>query len=532
MYKSIIYIKDTKDEGGFHVSKTKRMLSLFLSIILCFMFINADVFAGGLENEDIQNESLTKDESVDLQNGWSRDDDNNTVYMENGIPVTGWKYIDGYWYHFKDNGAMESGWKYIDGYWYYFIDNGVMITGWKYIDDSWYHFRDNGVMESGWKYIDGSWYYFRESGVMESGWKYMDGSWYHFRESGVMESGWKYIDGYWYHFRESGVMESGWKYIDGFWYYFRDNGVMESGWKHIDGYWYYFRDNGVMTTGWKYIDGSWYYFGDSGYMHTGWIHDGTNWFYMKSDGTWDQEKSFNINTLRAKVEAEALSYSGSIGVYFKDMSTGESFIINDQYMYPCCMIKIAALATAHNEIEKGNLTYSYCKPDMEPMIIVSDNSAYNRLMAKIGQGDPKEGSNRVNAFLKDNGIYYTAVNNGLLPGSGYFNNGPKNYSCPSDIGKMLDKIYEHSLVSYDACEKMIDLLAKCDDDTALRKGIPSNITFAHKTGCAYDFYHDGGIVYGPNRDYILVVFTKGVSNYGRTFKNLSALVYDYEKSVY
>lgn len=55
---------------------------------------------------------------------------------------------------------------------------------------------------------------------------------------------------------------------------------------------------------------------------------------------------------------------------------------------------------------------------------------------------------------------------------------------------------------------MIQLLERCEDDEALAQGFPKSIPFAHKTGCADTIHHDGGIIYAPDRPYILVVFTK------------------------
>ena len=39
--------------------------------------------------------------------------------------LTGWQFIDGYWYYFItvpgiSEGIMVKGWQFIDGYWYYF----------------------------------------------------------------------------------------------------------------------------------------------------------------------------------------------------------------------------------------------------------------------------------------------------------------------------------------------------------------------------------------------------------------------------
>ena len=45
--------------------------------------------------------------------------------------LTGWQWIDGYWYYFKtgDSGAMLTGWQWIDGKRYYFKPSGALVEG-------------------------------------------------------------------------------------------------------------------------------------------------------------------------------------------------------------------------------------------------------------------------------------------------------------------------------------------------------------------------------------------------------------------
>ena len=49
---------------------------------------------------------------------------------------------------------------------------------------------------------------------------------------------------------------------------------------------------------------------------------------------------------------------------------------------------------------------------------------------------------------------------------------------------------------------------------------------------AYDLYLDGGIVYIPDKDYILVLFTDQISNKTDFFKEMSSLFYTYETNLF
>ena len=52
-----------------------------------------------------------------------------------------------------------------------------------------------------------------------------------------------------------------------------------------------------------------------------------------------------------------------------------------------------------------------------------------------------------------------------------------------------------------------------------------------KTGCADTYYHDGGIVYLPGRDYILVVFSKDVNVYTSLMYEISSCVFEYQDTL-
>lgn len=42
------------------------------------------------------------------------------------------------------------------------------------------------------------------------------------------------------------------------------------------------------------------------------------------------------------------SYSGTIGIYYKNLKSGESYIYNDIDFYPCSVIKLCVLLTVYD----------------------------------------------------------------------------------------------------------------------------------------------------------------------------------------
>lgn len=322
-------------------------------------------------------------------------------------------------------------------------------------------------------------------------------------------------------------------------YYFdKESGIMVTGFYGEK----YYDDQGRMATGFKKIGGKTYYFEEDGTIvkddYRGFTLDGKlqyNYFdkqgvlqINKNNSNENGEVIPNYESLKVGVEEITSNYTGDISVYFKDIRTDSSFLINDQAMYPCCMIKVPALAAIYREIELGNLNYEQNAETIETMITISSNTSYNNLMTMIGNGSGVQGLYMVNQLCYEYGLYNTGLHHGLEPGENFFTDGGANVSTAQDIGILMEKLYKGEVISNDSSQKMIELLKRCEDHGALQRGLPDDAVFAHKTGCAETYYHDGGIVYMPGRDYIIVVFSNGVYNYPSLMEEVSSYIYEYQ----
>lgn len=238
------------------------------------------------------------------------------------------------------------------------------------------------------------------------------------------------------------------------------------------------------------------------------------------------ENKFDYDKVMYDIQRIHSQYGGNVSLYFKDLNTGDIVSYNNQSMYSCSIIKIFVMVTLYHYAELGEVDLNSYRSYLNSMMIDSDNSSYNYLLSILGNGDGLQGAYKVNEYLQSLGIYNTYLHHGLLPGDGFFTDGGTNVSTPEDIGLVLEKIYMCQIAEKSFCEDMIYLMTECADHSALSQGIPSHIMFSHKTGWAYDYYLDGGIVYGPTREYILVVFTDGVYQKSELFYELSKYFYE------
>ncbi len=93
---------------------------------------------------------------------FSGNDSNKSFKTEDGGRVSGWQYINNYWYYFDPNNndyALTDGWLNTASGWYLFDKDGRMLTGWQKKNEQWYFFNPDvtssnnkpyGIMLTGW----------------------------------------------------------------------------------------------------------------------------------------------------------------------------------------------------------------------------------------------------------------------------------------------------------------------------------------------------------------------------------------------
>ena len=326
------------------------------------------------------------------------------------------------------------------------------------------------------------------------------------------------IDGKEYHFNEdSGFMTRGFVTHKTNTYYYDQKGHKLYGFQTINDHTYYFDTNGKMAKD-TYVA-----FSKDGQLHLD--------YYDKNGEKTKQEVDFDIEGIQSQVQKVLSKYDGDISVYFKDLRTEQSFYINPKNMYPCCMIKVPALIKIFQEIENGNIDHAAHATEIEQMITISSNTAYNNLAALLGGGNGIFGLYQINQMCIELGLENTELHHGLFPGENFFTDGGANTSNPKDIGILFEKLYKKEIISDKACQDMISILKACEDRDEIQAGLDKGIEFAHKTGAADLLYHDGGIVYLPGRDYILVIFSNEVSRMYDMMQEVSKTILNYQKSL-
>jgi beta-lactamase class A len=153
------------------------------------------------------------------------------------------------------------------------------------------------------------------------------------------------------------------------------------------------------------------------------------------------------------------------------------------------------------------------------MIIISDNSATNMLIKRLG------GASALNQRFQSWGLGATAIRNPLPDLDG------TNTTSPEDMAKLLAAVTQGDLLSWGSRDRLLEIMRRTETNTLLPAGIGGGATIAHKTGDIGALVGDVGVIDMPNgRRYIAAVMVQRPTNDERAqelIREISRATYEY-----
>lgn len=245
-------------------------------------------------------------------------------------------------------------------------------------------------------------------------------------------------------------------------------------------------------------------------------------------------------SLRNHVEALAAAFSGTIGLFAKDLRTGISVAFNDDEVFETAScIKILIMVEAFHEAARGTLSLSESLTfqanqrvmgsgvlrDLSVglhlrmldvitlMVVVSDNVATNMMIDRLGV-------DRINHAAARLGL-----SNTKLMGRIDFNvdQGTQGLgrSTPRELAVLMERLYRGRAVGPREDRQMVDLLLRQQYNTALTRdlsypllvppeGAPhhSVVQIASKSGSWEGVRNDVGLVLTPRVDYVISLMSR------------------------
>ena len=316
-------------------------------------------------------------------------------------------------------------------------------------------------------------------------------------------------------------------------YYFDEYGelVTETGIHELD-----------MTSNGQHFEGMYYFGGENGLLvqEEGTTPEGLS---VDETGRLKDGDKLGMETLEPKLTEMLKSYQGEWSAYVKNLDSGEEILINNQPMYSASLIKAFVLADSYKEMENvmanegQKLKKEADSPEVKVkvddlicnMITVSDNESFNELVRlQSEKNDFKEGAEKINEYLKEEGYGDTSVQHTLAPSASPSTGlGGRNTTSVKDCGTLLERIYEGECVSEEDSEEMLNILLQQQVDWKIPSGLSSDVKVANKTGETDTSQHDIAIVYGEKTTYIFCIMSQDCpeSTAIHNIRDLSRVVY-------
>jgi len=251
--------------------------------------------------------------------------------------------------------------------------------------------------------------------------------------------------------------------------------------------------------------------------------------------------------LKQQIQSLAAAQPGlTPGLFFLNLDTGSYLDLAGTSTFAAAsMIKVPVLVAFFQAVDEGKIRLDeqlVMRPDLiaegsgdmqgQPpgskysaletatqMIVISDNTATNMLMDRLG------GATALNPRFQSWGLTKTVIRNPLADLEG------TNTTSPQDLTKLLTLVSKGKLLSLESRDRLLDIMRQTVTDTLLPQGLGKGATIAHKTGDISSMVGDTGLIDMPNgQRYIATVMVKRPRNDPRAqelIRQISRLVYNH-----
>ena len=272
-----------------------------------------------------------------------------------------------------------------------------------------------------------------------------------------------------------------------------------------------------------------------------------------------------IDTIQMKKEilAEfAKQPSGKFAVAFKDISTGQEFLINaHEYFHAASTMKTPVMIETFKQAAEGKFRLTDSMLIHNDFKSIVDGSLYSLDSAEDSEKDlygmigkkmaikdilfkmitqssnlstnlmvDLVGAKNANQTMRSLGAKDIQVLRGVEDGKAY-DLGLNNTVTAYDLMVIFEHLANGTVVSKKACENMIEILEAQHFRDIIPAKLPAGIRTATKTGSITKICHDSGIVFLPGgKKYVVVLLSKGIEGQGvatETLATVSKIIYDH-----
>jgi beta-lactamase class A len=236
----------------------------------------------------------------------------------------------------------------------------------------------------------------------------------------------------------------------------------------------------------------------------------------------------NEQKLREAVFAPFRGVTGRFGIVVKDLSTGQSVRLNENFPFQAASLyKLTVMYEVFKQRDLDVFSLSEemtIGPDdvamdlgslpwpagtrltigtaLDRMITISDNSGAYMLAKKVG-------TPRINEDMLSLGLTNTHIRGGDLQTSA------------ADMARLLEIIARGEALSTETSAEMVGLMARQQVRDRIPVKMPPEATIANKTGNWEAAAHDVAIVYGPRSTFVIALLSDGIDDVDALYTAMS-----------
>lgn len=265
--------------------------------------------------------------------------------------------------------------------------------------------------------------------------------------------------------------------------------------------------------------------------------------------------------LDARIAEIAANFPGTVGVYARNLETGEEAALNPDRRFPMASVyKIPIMTQVFRDIDAGKLSIDerieigpeirvkpgsgllrLMQPGLQPtisdllylMLTISDNAATDLLLERVGAAN-------VTATLREMGLQNISVDrptavlirDWLASPNEKFLRDERDQSSPRAMAELLAKIANGEAASAESCKRMLEVLRNQQFRQRLPRYLPG-VAVLHKTGTIGYTTNDAGIIDMKTQRIAIAVFTEkrdlsvATIEAEETIGQIARAVYDY-----
>lgn len=237
-----------------------------------------------------------------------------------------------------------------------------------------------------------------------------------------------------------------------------------------------------------------------------------------------ESKEMPVSPLESLIETVLEETEGRYGIFIKNLKTGESFFLRQEEKFDAgSLYKLKLMVETYKRIKDGRLS-----EDEGIEVDVKELNEYFDIEEE--DAELKAG---ILSFTVKSALEQTITishNYAAMALTRKLN--AKNLAAPvtpKEVGGFFEDLYNGKIIDGDYSRQMLELLSRQKISDRIPKFLPKETKVAHKTADVGFFEHDGGIVFAPGGDYIIVVLTESKipDAAGRKIAGISKAVYDY-----